>query len=426
MYKSLLIHLNDEYLSRLPVSRRGQAPHSKGTYSSFEEDAQKNRDRSKRLAPEETRGSPTNEGKRRENRPSTSENVQTSFSQEKTLKTTPLVVSKDSRRQPPRKNEPSIVQTQNTAVVKEKIDSKASRKREQTVQLETQEKKKVFVCVTGQIQRFVVREKIATVFKPLQEAGYDLDIALVMSEGSASFVNAIPNGTLTGPEVETWEEAADLLSDFNVLPYRIPPLTATIERMNGTFYERNLAKPKKVRLEKSFLHMKQMETLAHCMDAVPRHQDYAFHVRLRDDVALAPPLNAIRLVRRLLKTTPGPIIMASNCQAWGGMNDRMALMTPDAVEAYYQLPYQGLDSNVTLTLPEGYKLNAERYYFNMYTNANITVDRFQGLRNVFKYLWVPERKAAAVTRKELDVYSCASIDPESDTYNVEVIENAIN
>jgi len=274
--------------------------------------------------------------------------------------------------------------------------------------------KRVFVCITGQLERLIVREKIDSLFKPLQDAGYDLDIALVVSEGSASFVNAPPNRSSTGPEVESWEEVAALLSDYNVLPYRMPPLTATMDRMKDTNYERNLNKDKKTRLYRSYLHMKQMETLSHCMDALP-DQEYTFLMRLRDDVALAPPLDTQRVLPRLLENT-GPAIMVTDCNNWKGMNDRMALVTPEAGKVYFRLPYDGLSANVTIHTEDGSKTKPEVYYLDTYTDANVQIDQFPGLRNVFKYFWDPVAQTAVVPRKE--DYRCRRQDQATEKYSV--------
>ncbi|MEL6660235.1 MAG: hypothetical protein AAFR36_27465 [Bacteroidota bacterium] len=298
-------------------------------------------------------------------------------------------------------------------------DNKAGEKQTVGTLQEVYPNKKVFVCITGQVQRLILREKIATVFQPLQEAGCDLDIALVVSEGLASFVNGFEGKGKAGNEVETWEQAADLLKDYNVLPYRIPPLTATLERMNNTFYERNLNK-RRGRLDKAYLHMKQMETISHCMDAVPRDQDYAFHLRIRDDVALAPPLNATRVLGRFLENTR-PTIMASDCNTWHGMNDRFALVTSDAAEAYYRLPYEGLANNDTIPIRTRYNVNAERFYYELYKRANITVLPFQGLRNVFKVYWIPQTQSVAISRRDKYLYRCPDEDEETGNYKIEVI-----
>jgi hypothetical protein len=48
-------------------------------------------------------------------------------------------------------------------------------------------KKKIFVCITGQLKRLELKNKFRTVIRPMLDAGYAVDLALVVSLGQAVF-----------------------------------------------------------------------------------------------------------------------------------------------------------------------------------------------------------------------------------------------
>jgi hypothetical protein len=48
-------------------------------------------------------------------------------------------------------------------------------------------KKKIFVCITGQLKRLELKNKFRTLIRPMLDAGYGVDLALVVSLGQAVF-----------------------------------------------------------------------------------------------------------------------------------------------------------------------------------------------------------------------------------------------
>jgi hypothetical protein len=206
-------------------------------------------------------------------------------------------------------------------------------------------KRRVYVCITGQVERLLLPIKISSVLEPLQQAGYEIDIALMLTEGTSYFSNV---HMTSKPEWASWLNAARYLRQEGYNVINDAPITTDPSPSVPAKYVEQL--DRKLTLDRQRKraqnHARQFESLTYCNDAI--NKEYDFIIRLREDVGLEPPLNVSGVESILYEDlhhnkTKSKIIMTSDCRSWAGMNDRMAIVTPDIAEGFFNGPFQSFD-----------------------------------------------------------------------------------
>ena len=80
------------------------------------------------------------------------------------------------------------------------MKSKKTREIEVSRVNKNNEGKRVYVCITGQLMRLELENKMKNLIGPLIDSGCEVDVALVLSEGKASFQrHKIPKSTSSVP-----------------------------------------------------------------------------------------------------------------------------------------------------------------------------------------------------------------------------------
>jgi len=241
---------------------------------------------------------------------------------------------------------------------------------------EEEEKKRALVCITGQLARLDLENKIDTLIKPMQDVGYDVDVALVLSSGTPVFSAEKKPKNDTAPTFASVKEVWDLLKTrgFRVIseestyvPNRnIPGNPEFVYQKAMEVIDYILQKQRISRTEFENILFKfvranfvMVESYTRCWkDVVRSGRRYDLYVRARDDVGFLEPVES-----SVFEPMPSRTLISGACRTWSGMNDRFAFVSPDSAECYFNLPFvRFYDGN-----PLGKnKHNTETYFKNVY------------------------------------------------------------
>ncbi len=264
---------------------------------------------------------------------------------------------------------------------------------------------RVFVCITGQVQRLVPMRIKETILEPLRQQGYEVDIALIVSDGRSHSTNGREGLSM----FETYQNASRFFSSNGFSVVTNSSITQPDHPIVPPNYLRLMDKVKmteswqRARVQN---HARQFETLTKCYDALLLTTErrynanisfessptkyYDFSIRLREDVSLQEPLNVYELLPLLYPTnTSEETVLGTDCRIHGGMNDRMALVSREAMQNYYEGPWKFFsqaDSDLNSTSFKHSVHNPESFLYYVYkTRLNMTVIRTPKLRGIIKY-----------------------------------------
>lgn len=224
--------------------------------------------------------------------------------------------------------------------------------------------KSAFICITGQLSRLELENKIRTLMEPLHGQGYNIDVALVLSEGEPKFTNK-------AADEKRYDSLKDALKVFKNLSYvRVlnPNFKAYSPIPNPNppaVYYMSLKKvderPFEEVLERTESHVRIFDSYQRCWD-LERKDAFAnrqgalhdLYIRIREDVGLSIPVNMTMLneFTTFSHTNKPKLILVTDCRSWGGINDRMAIVSPAAAQEYFwnplevmAHPYRGFGEN---------------------------------------------------------------------------------
>ena len=225
-------------------------------------------------------------------------------------------------------------------------------------ELSISQPKKAFVCITGQLGRLEMENKIRTLIAPLQENGYEVGVALVLARGQAHFTHG------SKPE-ERYDSEQAVMALLEGLP--------AVRVLNGPnfLYKAKIhPKPPQIHVDKLLKndskhafervyeraqnHVRMFESYKRCWDIeredahLHRQEEYPppqfdVYFRLREDIGFREPFN-ITLVNEFVEfsrsETKPRVMLVSDCRSWRGINDRMAMVSKYAAEDFFYSPYQ--------------------------------------------------------------------------------------
>ena len=219
-----------------------------------------------------------------------------------------------------------------------------------------EDKKKAFICITGQLSRLELENKIRNILEPLHQQGYELSVALVLSKGEPKFTNKSADES----RYDSLRDAFEVLDNLQYVRILNPSRSAykPLAHPNPpAVYYMSLKKVDKRSfeevLERSENHMRIFDSYQRCWDIERTDAFDAFHgaspppahdvyIRIREDVGLTQPVN-MTLVNDLVNyshTAQNPkIMLVTDCRSWGGINDRMAIVSSAAAQDYFLSPY---------------------------------------------------------------------------------------
>ena len=304
-----------------------------------------------------------------------------------------------------------------TSPTKGKVRSKAAEKTG----------KRAFVCVTGQMSRLELHSKMENVFLPMKEAGFEIDVALVVSTGDTVFTNEEAKKSYEVPSFKTHAEAATFLTSepnkVNVVSRdsypkladpKVPEQYVRLLLINQDFRtkdEQRVRAQNHARIFDSYLrcleHADEAEAAARASgDKTTPYYDV--FMRIRDDVGLMKPLHKNVLAHAF--PPPPNSIVVTECRGWEGMNDRLAIVSPDIVRPYFELPYQLLMKSKPIE-DKGAVRNPESYLLYTYTSAKIHVLGHPRLKGI-----VRSYKGADGTHQFLQADVAGDLCPELDPH----------
>ncbi|CAB9526841.1 expressed unknown protein [Seminavis robusta] len=220
-----------------------------------------------------------------------------------------------------------------------------------------EKRKRAFVCITGQLERVELENKIRNVFQPLQKIGWKIDLALALSAGEARFTNTNTKKS-NFPFYTSFEQAVSDLTKhkINVVtrdgphkPWANPSVSKDyVNILHGGQKHHRSYEDQIVRAKN---HMRIFDSYHKCLE----HADaaaakasstleayYDAIIRIREDIGFKAPLDGTKSKRKALfdVTFPPPqgSIIVTKCRSWLGMNDRFAIVAPDIARAYFQRP----------------------------------------------------------------------------------------
>ena len=247
---------------------------------------------------------------------------------------------------------------------------------------------KCFVCITGQVERLELEDKVLHLLDPLRRAGLTPEVALVLTDlGVPRFTN---HGFKGGQLYSNYYNASTFLESlgYKVLstgPFHQsedPQISLTyIDKMGNTTVN-FLPGQRKNRAQN---HYRQFESLRECGTLYDEaNTNYAFAIRAREDLGFRIELwngtssnltSVLRDLYRMPKT-----ILSTDCRTYDGINDRFAWVSPAAVTDYFTTP---LTAIIAKRVPKLTR-NPETFLLHSYLNANLTVVLTSRLRGLLK------------------------------------------
>ena len=253
----------------------------------------------------------------------------------------------------------------------------------------TEQQRRSFVCITGQLSRLELQNKIATVLEPLRKVGLPPDIALVVDDTISFTTN---DQRIDADYHPAYTSLADVVNElrsfeYTVLtdgPYHQPAEVIVPPDYMKYLHQRSSFDYNKT-TERAANNVRMMESWSQCYVEmsrdVERMASYDVVVRIREDTGF---LSAVDFGRVQQDLRDDPLAMLNNgCRAWYdgiAMNDKFGIVSRESARAYFQLPYHNMyAAPITRDMK-----NTERFFFFAYTNAGYHVTRSTYIRNVVK------------------------------------------
>jgi len=240
--------------------------------------------------------------------------------------------------------------------------------------------KRAFICITGQLPRLELQNKMQNLFEPMMNNGYDIDVSLVMSEGKALFQSDRVQDEKASPfhgkeEARQWltERGISVVSDqITYVPNDNFPVNPQYWLQKVGWYTDWIIRNPTIKPE-SFVdytirnviaNFKMIEAYTRCWeDAANSGKEYDLFVRVRDDIGFNSTV-APEVYEPLLEGKSRAMVSSAFLQ-WSGVNDRMAFVTPEAAKCYFTLPhlkfFDGTHLNGSLKVH-----NTETYFKSVY------------------------------------------------------------
>ena len=252
-----------------------------------------------------------------------------------------------------------------------------------------QQQRRSFVCITGQLSRLELQNKIVTVLEPLRRVGLPPDIALVVDDTISFTTNDQRIDAEYHPAYTSFADVVRELRsyEYTVLtdgPYHQPADVIVPPDYLQHLHQRSSFDYNKT-TERAANNVRMMESWSQCYVEmsrdVERMASYDVVVRIREDTGFLSAVDFGR-VRQALRDDP--LAMLNNgCRAWydgQAMNDKFGITSRGSARAYFQLPYHNLyAAPITADMK-----NTERFFYFAYTNAGYHVTRSTHIRNVVK------------------------------------------
>ena len=228
--------------------------------------------------------------------------------------------------------------------------------------------KGVYVCITGQLSRLELSNKISKLLKPLNRLGYHTYIGLALTTDSPHFTN-INNGDKMRLMTSIKQATRRLLHVSGVEEVRHFLPQHKKDMYTNMWYKQHLDNDNSVSRVQN--HARQYRTLQYCNEWSNISQITQLTIRVRDDI-LFERINVPDIVQSTLQS--GTVVTAT-CDAWAGMNDKVAFLPSIQSQAFFHLPYETyLNFNAKISA-----LNPEKYYHYVYSSHGLQLTSISSL-----------------------------------------------
>lgn len=246
--------------------------------------------------------------------------------------------------------------------------------------------RKAFVCITGQLSRLELANKVRNLFRPwVLKYDVEFDVALVLSDTNHSSLNR-PRDQYRD---QLYFSVADVVDDLT----KLPGVTVLNTRLsyqpqhpivNPQYVaQRNASSHDKMTsaqlLHRVQNHIRQFQSISDCfryMTLYGSPQSYDIIHRIREDSGYTAPIDFPRILD--LVSRQDMTIISSACETQNGINDRGSFVSPRAAYDYFTAP---LISIYTKPLPlEVNKTETFLLYVYGQTSNLIATNSFQIIR----------------------------------------------
>ena len=249
--------------------------------------------------------------------------------------------------------------------------------------------KNAYICITGQLSRLELRNKIRHLLQPLFLLGYSLYIGLAMSDAPPKYSN-----DNSGARLALKNSLSDVLRELRSVNgvkhvKHIPP--SFVDLKSNPKYDKFLGNYTKRDVNGAIIHdnyitnqpelavnnARQFKTLQHCGHWAGIEKVVDVLVRIREDVLF----QRVDL-RHILRLVDGGAVVTSRCDQWHGINDKMAFAPSSRAVEFFNIPYDEyltFDNDIHktehLNAEQLYKIAYERHGFNLTSTDSLAVTK---------------------------------------------------
>ena len=213
----------------------------------------------------------------------------------------------------------------------------------------------VFVCITGQLSRLELRNKIDKLFLPLHDRGYKLFIGLALTTHTTSRYTNNNNFDKMSLYTSIGQAKQTLMEVSGVVEVRHFSGVNNLRDQNflNDYYYQSLGNNS----NRAQNHANQYQILQSCNQWPGISNQSAFIVRMREDAYI----HRMHL-EPIISQAQGGAVVTTGCDSWGGINDKMAF-GPSRSSDFFLSPYEYYKS-LNEVVPN---LNPEKVYQHCYT-----------------------------------------------------------
>mmetsp|Transcript_625 Transcript_625/g.4231 ORF Transcript_625/g.4231 Transcript_625/m.4231 type:complete len:332 (-) Transcript_625:694-1689(-) len=207
------------------------------------------------------------------------------------------------------------------------------------------DRKRAFVCITGQLHRLELDGKVNNLFQPMVQT-HVVDIALVLSTKTASFVVKRSQKVFAGSgqgNFRTLEEVQRKLQNrFGIVRTKelVQPQAPALNQDYVDMLDKGGVN-RTLRVNRSESHIRQWSSYMHCMEMLDEFEEfqgarYNVVLRMREDLDVLFPVD----FHNLLQHIGGSNLVVQHCDSWGGINDKIAILRRDYALEYFLTPFE--------------------------------------------------------------------------------------
>lgn len=264
-----------------------------------------------------------------------------------------------------------------------------------------QGQKRAFVCITGQLHRLELDGKMENLFA-VMEATHQVDLAFVLWQSERNLVTAQRQKAATSHAegvYPTFDHVRQrLVGRFGLLQINemIQPELPVVNQQLVDLLGR-AGENQSLQIRRSRNHIRRWSAYFQCLDMLDEFEGflvsrYDVVIRVRGDAHVLFPVNFPRILLQLQKQ----ILLVQECDAWGGINDKIAIVARDSAVEYFTTPImqyylrpEHMLNTSALTQVE----NPQTFLRRSYEVAGITL----GYMDALTLLAIPVRKALGET-----------------------------